>query len=144
MEFQVSKNIKTIDLNYFCASPCTQRAADGGSAETQILSASKKETQAIPVICAQNLQSCGVTTGKEQTTAKSFWEIKLWKSRIFVGLELFPDCEHNLEQVIISQVNFFQLYTTNGVLKPQLTWELTWVEQCQEEVPFWMGVRIPV
>lgn len=26
-----------------------------------------------------------------------------------MGLELFPDCEHNLEQVIISQVKFFSV-----------------------------------
>lgn len=87
-----------------------QRAADEGSAETQILSASKKETQPTPVIYAQYLQLCGVTAGKEHTTSKSFWGIKLLKSRIFEGLELFPDCEHNLEQqVIICRVKVFSI-----------------------------------
>lgn len=116
-----------------------QRAADEGSDETQILSAREKETQPTPEIRTQYLQTCGVTAGKEPTTAKSFWRIKLLKSRIFEGLELSPDLERNLKQVIISQVKFFQLNTTDGVLKPELIWELTWVEQRQEEVPFVWG-----
>lgn len=117
-----------------------QRAADEGSDETQILSAREKETQPTPEIRTQYLQTCGITAGKEPTTAKSFWRIKLLKSRIFEGLELSPDWERNLKQVIISQVKFFQLNTTDGVLKPELIWELTWVEQRQEEVPVCMGL----
>lgn len=49
-----------------------QRAADEGSDETQILSAREKETQPTPEIRTQYLQTCGVTAGKESTTAKSF------------------------------------------------------------------------